>query len=100
MRMARQSDVAQSDVGEPDARHAGAPAAEPTISYEQARKELADVVKALESGGQPLEESLNLWQRGEELARLCQRWLQDARARLDEAIAESDAPQTAGDLAE
>jgi exodeoxyribonuclease VII small subunit len=63
---------------------------EPEISYEMARAELRDIVQALESGGQPLEESLSLWQRGEELAGICQRWLDGARARLDEAIAASD----------
>ncbi len=60
------------------------------ISYEAARAELADVVRKLESGGQPLEESLALWQRGEELADICQRWLDGATARLDEAIAGAD----------
>ncbi len=56
---------------------------EPEISYEAARAELRDIVQALESGGQPLEESLSLWQRGEELAGICQRWLDGARARLE-----------------
>ena len=55
-------------------------------SYEAARAELAEVMKALESGGQSLEESLELWRRGEELADICQRWLDDAGRRLDEAI--------------
>jgi exodeoxyribonuclease VII small subunit len=64
---------------------------QPEIGYEQARAELRDIVKALESGGQPLEESLALWQRGEELAGICRRWLEGARARLDEAIAATDA---------
>jgi exodeoxyribonuclease VII small subunit len=63
---------------------------EPEISYEAARAELRDIVQALESGGQPLEESLSLWQRGEELAGICQRWLDGARARLDAAIAATD----------
>ncbi len=63
---------------------------EPEISYEAARAELRDIVQALEGGGQPLEESLTLWQRGEELAGICQRWLDGARARLDAAIAASD----------
>ncbi len=63
---------------------------EPEISYEIARAELRDIVQALESGGQPLEESLSLWQRGEELAGICQRWLDGARARLDAAIAATD----------
>jgi exodeoxyribonuclease VII small subunit len=60
------------------------------LSYEQARAELREIVQALESGGQPLEESLALWQRGEELAAVCQQWLLGARSRLDQAIAESD----------
>lgn len=64
---------------------------QPELSYEQARAELREIVQALESGGQPLEESLALWQRGEELAGLCQRWLDGARSRLDAAIAATDA---------
>ncbi len=60
------------------------------LSYEQARAELRDVVAKLESGGQNLEESLALWERGEALADLCQRWLDGAAARLDEAIAAHD----------
>jgi exodeoxyribonuclease VII small subunit len=60
------------------------------IGYEAARAELADVVRKLETGDQPLEESLALWQRGEELADICQRWLDGATARLDEAISGQD----------
>lgn len=63
---------------------------QPELSYEQARAELREIVQALESGGQPLEESLALWQRGEQLAELCQRWLDGARTRLDAAIAASE----------
>jgi exodeoxyribonuclease VII small subunit len=55
---------------------------EPSLTYEQARGELATVVERLESGGSTLEESLALWERGEELAAICQRWLDAARARL------------------
>lgn len=54
-------------------------------SYEDARVELADIVRRLEAGSQSLEESLLLWERGEALAMLCQRWLDGARARLDAA---------------
>ncbi len=68
---------------------------EPELSYEEARAELREIVQALESGGQPLEESLALWQRGEELAGLCQRWLNGARVRLDAAIAATDAADEA-----
>lgn len=55
-------------------------------SYEQAREELADVVRQLEQGGATLEQSLALWERGEELAKVCQSWLDGAKARLDAAL--------------
>ena len=58
-----------------------APSSEP--SYEQARDELARVVASLEAGGLTLEESLALWERGEELAGICQARLDAARVRLD-----------------
>ena len=57
-----------------------------TPSYEAARDELADVVRQLEQGGVTLEESLALWERGEALARVCQSWLDGAKARLDAAL--------------
>jgi len=63
------------------------------IGYEAARAELADIVRKLETGGQTLEESLALWQRGEQLADICQRWLDGATTRLDEAIAAHDASE-------
>jgi exodeoxyribonuclease VII small subunit len=66
------------------------------LSYEAARAELREVVGKLESGGQSLEESLALWERGEELADICQRWLDAAAARLDTKIAEHDAAGAAG----
>jgi len=52
------------------------------LSYEQAREELADVVRRLEAGGLSLEDSLTLWERGEVLADLCQQRLDGARERL------------------
>jgi exodeoxyribonuclease VII small subunit len=55
------------------------------LSYEQARTELAGVVERLETGGTSLEESLALWERGEKLADVCQRWLDGARERIEAA---------------
>ena len=52
------------------------------LSYEEARDELAEVVSTLESGQSALEESLALWERGEELAKICQQWLDGAKAKL------------------
>jgi len=58
------------------------------LSYEQARDELASVVKRLEAGGLTLEQSLELWERGERLAAVCERLLEGARARLSAVTAE------------
>ena len=55
------------------------------LSYEQAREELIVIVQRLESGGVPLEESLALWERGEQLAAVCQAWLDGAKAKIDAA---------------
>ena len=60
------------------------------LSYEDARDQLIEVVRTLEQGGTSLAESLALWERGEELAKVCQRSLEGARARLDEAIGDED----------
>ena len=58
--------------------------------YERARDELTELVKRLEAGGLTLEQSLQLWERGEELAAICEEWLEGARARLATAIAQHD----------
>lgn len=65
-----------------------------TLSYEQARDALLDVVRTLETGSATLEESMALWERGEALAARCQRWLDGARERLEKAHAAA-APGTA-----
>jgi exodeoxyribonuclease VII small subunit len=58
------------------------------LSYEAARAHLIEVVTQLESGGVPLDESLALWERGERLAQVCQRWLDGAQAKIDAARAQ------------
>lgn len=58
-----------------------------TPGYEAARDRLAEVVAKLETGGLTLDESLALWERGEELARICDRHLAGARERVDAALA-------------
>ena len=60
------------------------------LSYEQARDKLAAVVKRLEAGGLTLEQSLELWERGERLAAVCEEWLDGARARLATAMGQRD----------
>ncbi len=74
---------------------------EPT--FEEAREELAEIVGKLEAGGLTLEESLALWNRGEEVARVCTEWLEKSQAVLDAAaengdddVANTDADATSG----
>ncbi|MCL9758297.1 exodeoxyribonuclease VII small subunit [Frankia sp. AiPa1] len=66
-------------------------------SYEQARAELEEVVHKLEAGGVTLEQSLALWERGEQLARACQGFLDGARSRL--AAADPAGPGAPGGTA-
>ncbi|MBA3233388.1 MAG: exodeoxyribonuclease VII small subunit [Propionibacteriales bacterium] len=61
-----------------------------TPTYEQARDELVSIVSRLEAGTTTLAESIELWERGEQLAKIAQRHLDGARARLDAAIAADD----------
>src|SRR5579875_1857390 len=61
------------------------------LSYEQARDELAAVVRRLEAGGLTLEQSLECWERGEQLAARCAELLEGARARLAAVMAERPA---------
>lgn len=67
-----------------------------TLTYEQARAELVDVVQRLEQGSSSLEDSMNLWERGEALAAHCQTWLDGARTRLRAVAAGRDAAANAG----
>lgn len=62
------------------------------LGYENAREQLLDVVRRLESGGATLEESLALWERGEALAARCEQWLAGARQRVEDAVSRRAAP--------
>ena len=55
---------------------------EPT--FEQAQKELEQIVERLEHGQPPLGEALALWERGEELYKLCRERLDSAEGRIEE----------------
>ncbi|WP_158888663.1 exodeoxyribonuclease VII small subunit [Amycolatopsis anabasis] len=60
---------------------------QPELGYEQARDQLVEVVRELEAGGLSLEQSLALWEKGERLAKLCERHLEGARERIEAALA-------------
>jgi exodeoxyribonuclease VII small subunit len=86
------SKTEQAKTAKPEAQQARAQQSQAqqsqALSYEQARDELASVVKRLEAGGLTLEQSLELWERGERLAAVCGQLLEGARARLSTATAE------------
>jgi exodeoxyribonuclease VII small subunit len=86
--MAKKADVADPGSPDPSTSEVPAPAADDAnadvaaMSYEQARDELVDIVARLENGSAGLEESMDLWQRGEALAAHCATWLDAAEARI------------------
>ncbi|MCD4558125.1 exodeoxyribonuclease VII small subunit [Schaalia sp. lx-100] len=59
------------------------------LTYEEARDELIGIVRQLENGQAPLEDTLKLWERGEALATHCRSILDTARARLENTHAGS-----------
>ena len=63
------------------------------LGYEQCRDELIEVVRVLEQGGLDLDASLKLWERGEELAKRCAEHLAGAQARIEAALAASEADE-------
>jgi exodeoxyribonuclease VII small subunit len=64
------------------------------LGYEDARDELIEVVQQLEQGGLDLDTSLKLWERGEKLAKCCEKHLAGARKRVEDALASKDVEET------
>ena len=60
------------------------------LSFEDALRGLEDVVRRLESGEVPLDESIALYERGEALRRHCQARLDAAQARIEKIVAGPD----------
>ena len=60
------------------------------MRFEEAMKQLEDTVKKLESGDTTLEESMELFEKGVSLTRICQQLLNDAQLKVTKLIAESD----------
>ncbi|MEP7349659.1 MAG: exodeoxyribonuclease VII small subunit [Sphingorhabdus sp.] len=53
------------------------------MNFEQALRALEDIVHTLESGEAPLDESIALYERGNQLRALCQKRLDAAKARIE-----------------
>lgn len=60
------------------------------LSFEDALRQLEEVVKKLESGEVPLDDSINLYERGEALRKHCQSRLDAAQARIEKIVAGAD----------
>ena len=60
------------------------------MSFEEALRELERTVRSLESGDVPLDESIALYERGEELRKACQKRLDAAQAKIDKIVQGSD----------
>lgn len=69
------------------------------LGFEQARDELILVVRTLEAGGQSLDDSLALWERGEELAARCEEHLDGARQRIDQVLQSKENAASGGEQA-
>ena len=59
--------------------------------FEDAQRELEEIVHRLESGEASLDEALKLWERGEELYRFCKERLDTAEGKIEELASRVDA---------
>lgn len=60
------------------------------MTFEDALRALEDVVRKLESGEVPLDDSISLYERGETLRKHCQARLDAAQARIEKIVAGPD----------
>lgn len=60
------------------------------MSFENALHALEEVVRRLESGEVPLDDSIDLYERGEALRKHCQARLDSAQARIERIVAGPD----------
>ena len=64
------------------------------LSFEHALEELESIVKRLEDGKVPLEESVTIYERGESLKRRCEELLRQAEARVDKITTDANGQVT------
>jgi exodeoxyribonuclease VII small subunit len=64
------------------------------LTFERAIEELESIVKRLEDGKVPLEESVAIYERGEALKRRCEELLRQAEARVDKITTDAHGPGT------
>lgn len=60
------------------------------LSFEDALKRLEEIVRTLEKGEAPLDQSIELYQEGDRLRRHCEARLRDAQVRIEQIAFGSD----------
>ena len=60
------------------------------LSFEAALQRLEEIVRTLEKGEAPLDQSIALYQEGDRLKRHCEARLKDAQARIEQIALGSD----------
>jgi exodeoxyribonuclease VII small subunit len=61
-----------------------------SMSFEESLAELDTIVRGLESGKAPLEDSISLYERGVELKKHCEKKLRDAQMKIEKIVASED----------
>lgn len=69
-----------------------------TMMFEEAMTELEKIVQSLETGEVPLEQAMELYQRGMELSVICQTKLQDAEKKMTEMMKRDQSSVEEGEL--
>jgi exodeoxyribonuclease VII small subunit len=65
-----------------------------SLSFEDALRALEEIVRSLESGEVPLDETITLYERGEALRKHCQARLDAAQARIEKIVTGADGKAT------
>lgn len=71
---------------------------ENNVTFEQSLMRLEQIVRALEHGDVPLEESLKLFHEGTGLVRSCQKLLDDAKLQVQKVMADANGEPVLEDL--
>lgn len=72
----------------------------PNATFEQSMQRLEQIVRAMERGDVPLEESLKLFQEGTELVRSCAKLLDDAQMQIQTVMTAADGSPVLEDFAD
>jgi exodeoxyribonuclease VII small subunit len=65
------------------------------VTFEEAQRELEQIVERLERGDAGLDEAIKLWERGEELYRQCVGQLDAAHGKIEELVRRAESAKPA-----